>query len=203
MDIFTKLFGGAAKVKIMKLFLMNQGEIYDNKDVSERSKVRLSSARRELQNLEKIKLIKRRSYFKEGDATGRKRRAQGWTLCADFLYLKELQNLLVNIAPLRPQEIVQRLGRCGKLKLVLIAGVFIQDTDSRLDLLIVGDNLRTRLFENVIKIFESEIGCELRYAIFNSQEFKYRLGIYDKLIRDILDYPHDVALDKLGLHYSR
>jgi hypothetical protein len=46
---------------------------------------------------------------------------------------------------------------------------------------------------------EAEIGKELRYAYFSTDEFRYRLSMYDKLIRDILDYPHRVLLDKLGI----
>jgi hypothetical protein len=203
MDIFTKLFGGAAKVKIMKLFLMNEGAAYDNKEISERAKVRPSSVRRELSTLDKMKLIRRRTYFKEQAGKAKKRRTHGWSLNADFPYLKELQNLLVNITPLNAQDITARLSRCGKLKLVIIAGVFIQDPDSRIDLMIVGDNMRVGILENAIKILESEIGRELRYTLFDAAEFKYRLGIYDKLVRDVLDYSHEVILDRLGMHYGR
>jgi hypothetical protein len=43
------------------------------------------------------------------------------------------------------------------------------------------------------------VGKELRYAFFSTDEFKYRMSMYDKLVRDILDYPHKVLLDKLGI----
>ena len=39
---------------------------------------------------------------------------------------------------------------------------------------------------------EAEIGSELVYAIFDTKEFTYRLNMYDKLVRDILDFPHEV-----------
>ena len=51
----------------------------------------------------------------------------------------------------------------------------------------------------MIEGLEAEIGKELRYAAFETGEFNYRLGMYDKLVRDILDYPHTVVLDRLGL----
>jgi hypothetical protein len=41
---------------------------------------------------------------------------------------------------------------------------------------------------------EAEIGAELVYAVFDTKEFIYRLNMYDKLVRDILDYPHEVLL---------
>ncbi|MCR4311355.1 MAG: hypothetical protein NUV54_02190, partial [Candidatus Taylorbacteria bacterium] len=77
-------------------------------------------------------------------------------------------------------------------------GVFIQDTDSRIDLLIVGDLLRTPALETVIRNIEAEIGKELRYAVFETADFEYRFGMYDKLVRDILDYPHRKVLNRLN-----
>jgi hypothetical protein len=41
---------------------------------------------------------------------------------------------------------------------------------------------------------EAEIGGELSYAVFETKEFLYRLNMYDKLVRDILDYPHEVVV---------
>ena len=92
---------------------------------------------------------------------------------------------------------VRRLARAGSLKLVIAAGVFIQEEESRLDLLIVGDHLKKTVIGRVVKAMESEIGKELRYVILETSEFKYRASICDKLIRDVTDYPHQKLLDKL------
>ena len=111
--------------------------------------------------------------------------------------------MLIDISPLRDSEIVKRLARVGKLKLVIVSGLFIQNWDSRIDLLVVGDNLRKGTLENTIKILESEIGREIRYAAFETSDFKYRLAVYDKLIRDILDYAHEKLLDKLDIEAKK
>ena len=50
---------------------------------------------------------------------------------------------------------------------------------------------------------EAEIGKELRYAAFEAPEFEYRVKMYDKLIRDIFDFPHKTILNKLGLVEDR
>ena len=68
-----------------------------------------------------------------------------------------------------------------------------------MDLLVVGDNLKQGQLETTIKTIESEIGREIRYAVFETSEFNYRYSIFDKLIRDILDYPHEKIINKLGL----
>ena len=46
---------------------------------------------------------------------------------------------------------------------------------------------------------EAELGREIRYAFFTTPDFRYRLGVYDRLLRDVFDYPHRVLLDKIGL----
>ena len=96
-------------------------------------------------------------------------------------------------------EVVKKLSRYGKIKLIIITGIFIQDPDSRVDLLIVGDEIKEGQMSKAISVMESEIGKQIRYSIFKTDDFKYRMGIYDKLVRDILDYPHEVIYDKIGI----
>ena len=60
--------------------------------------------------------------------------------------------------------------------------------------MIVGDKMNKAKIEKGVKRLEAEIGVELAYAIFNTKEFIYRLNMYDKLVRDILDFPHEVLV---------
>jgi hypothetical protein len=39
----------------------------------------------------------------------------------------------------------------------------------------------------------------MKYVALPTSEFQYRMGMGDKLLRDILDYKHEVALDVLGI----
>ncbi len=85
------------------------------------------------------------------------------------------------------------------MKLVIISGIFIQNPESRIDLLVVGDHLKKGVIDSAIKTIESEIGSEIRYAVFETADFMYRYGLYDKLVRDILDFPHEKISNKLGV----
>ncbi len=202
-ETLEKIFGSGAKVKIMRLFLFNPTENFDINQIVERSKVTPSAARQEISLLEKIGMLKSKSFFKDVIVGRQKkverRRVNGWTMDETFEYLQPLQSILIHVSPERNKQILQRLGRVGKLKLVIISGFFIQNWDSRIDLLVVGDNLKKGTLENTIKTLESEIGREIRYTSFETVDFQYRLGVYDKLIRDILDFEHEVILNKLGI----
>ncbi|OGD67012.1 hypothetical protein A2442_02665 [Candidatus Campbellbacteria bacterium RIFOXYC2_FULL_35_25] len=211
METLGKLFGSLAKVKIMKLFLSNADIAFDNEDISKRTKVATAVLRKELNLLSKVGLIKKKIFFKEIKKKVKntktkqvqilvtKKKTNGWALDEKFPYTSALYNLLVNMAPLNSSSLIKRLNGAGKLKLVLVSGVFIQNPDSRVDILIVGDNIKTGSLESAIGVLESEIGKELRYVVLKTEDFKYRLNIYDKLVRDILDHPHQKIINRLGI----
>lgn len=203
MDTLEKIFGSASKVKMMRLFLFNPQSAFDIDSVSRRTKTQPIKTRSEIMNLEKIGLIKRKYYTKElskkaGDSVKRKR-VEGWTLNERFPFLEPLQNFLIHIPPTQQQEILEKIKKAGVIKLVIFAGVFIQDWDSRLDILVVGDKLKKGIIQSVMSDIESVVGKELKYSFFETQEFVYRLGVCDKLVRDVLDYPHKKIINKLEM----
>ncbi len=205
MDILEKIFGSSAKVKIIKLFLFNPDVAYDIFQISDRTKVSESQVRKEVNALEKIEFLRQRSFIKEirkqknRTIVTSKKRTNGWTLDMKFPYLEALEAFLSNINPFKHKDIIEKISRAGKIQLLIISGIFIKEPDSRVDLLVVGDNIKQGMLEGIIKTIESEIGKEIRYAVFETAEFNYRYSMFDKLIRDILDYPHEKIINKLGL----
>jgi hypothetical protein len=204
MEILDKLFGSAAKVKIMRMYLFNPTSTYSPSAVAKMLDVRGSSVRKELILLEKIGFVKKRTSSSEiKPAKGRKKvvrkRIVGYLLDPRFPYIALLQNFLINTDMVKHKEILRKLNRCGKIKLVILAGVFIHDSDSRVDMLIVGDNLKRKQIDSVIKTIEAELGKEINYAAFETPDFTYRLSMRDMLIRDILDYQHEKIIDKIGI----
>ena len=179
------IFGGEAKVKIMRLFVFNHNQSFGAKEISDRTKERLVKVRKELRALMKSGLLKTK--------------LRGYTLNEDYPYLSALENFLIDASPLTEKEIVRKISRVGNIKLILIAGVFLHDPESRVDILVVGDHIKKGMLVSAISALEAELGKELRYAAFETNDFKYRIGVYDKLIRDILDFPHQKIVNKLGL----
>lgn len=204
MEILSKLFGSSARVKILRLFLFNKNKVFDIDKVASRAKVSVFVARKELTMMGNMGFVKRKLFYKtiervSGTKTIKsKRKVSGWIIDEKFLYLQPLYQFLINATPLKSKEIEKRINRIGAVKLIIVSGVFIQNWDSRVDMLIVGDKIKKPNLESTIKSIEAEVGKELRYAAFSTEDFKYRLNIYDKLVRDILDYPHEVILDRIG-----
>lgn len=204
MDTLGKLFGSQARVKILRLFLLNPEEAYDVPMVAERSKVAVSEARRELALIKAAGVISDKAFTKEvtlkRGKTSKliKKRTQGYQLKTTFPLLSALKNLIVSETPLNRDEIARRFKGTGKIKFLAVAGIFIDEPESRVDVLIVGDDLKKRSIENVLRTIESEIGHELSYGALETSEFLYRLSVYDKFVRDVLDNRHDRVIDKIG-----
>lgn len=202
MEILGKLFGSESRVKILRLFLFNQGTAFSAEEVVERSKANLYAVKHELKLLRKVGFIKRRAGKKLTVKKDKKMKpsapADGWMLDERFAYLSHLQTLLLETVFMSDDEIHRRFSGSGKLKLVIVAGVFVQNLESRVDLLIAGDHLKRNAIDHVVKGLEAEIGKELTYAAFEVQELLYRLGMFDRLLRDVMETPHRTLLDHIG-----
>ena len=180
MEILGKILGNSARVKIMRLFLLNRGKSFTSKDVIKRSRVTPDLARKEIRLLASVGFIKKRKI--------------SWSFNSLFKYGEEFENLLLSSGTLSHQDIINNFKKIGRVKLIIVSGVFIKSHDSRVDLLIVGDKMKRNKIEDGIRKMEAEMGIELAYAVFETKEFLYRLNMYDKLARDIIDYPHEVVL---------
>ncbi len=205
METLAKLFGGLQRVKVMRLFLFNPELVFETAEIATRAKVSMTQARTEIQFLKKAGLIRKGKGSREekkelkGKTKITIKKYEGWTLEPKFTHLEPLRVLLLRSNFLQGDEIVGKLAKAGKMKLVIAAGIFIQDLTSRVDLLVVGDKLNRDAVAAAIRTVEAEVGKDLNYAVFETSDFQYRLGVYDKLIRDILDYPHERLLDKLNV----
>jgi len=167
----------------MRLFLLNRGKGFKSKDIVKRSRVGSEMVRRELKLFSSVGFIKKHS-----------KASSDWFFNSLFKYAGEFEDLLVRSESLDKTKLLNHFKKVGRVKLIIVSGVFIKNDDSRVDLLIVGDRLKKARIEREIRKLEAEIGVELVYAIFDTKEFVYRLNMYDKLIRDIIDYPHEVLL---------
>lgn len=205
MEILAKLFGSDTKVKLMRMFLFNPDTAYSISEIEERSKSNKKEVKSELLGLLAMGIVKKKSVTREvvtkrgKKVTVRKVQDIGYYLDLKFPYLQALKNLLITVSLHADEALVRKFTTVGKVKFFVASGLFIQEWDTRVDLLIVGDDLNLNKLENVIKSIEAEVGKEIAYSAFDTVDFEYRYGIHDRLIRDILDLPHTTLVDKIGI----
>jgi hypothetical protein len=205
-QILSKIFGSAARLKIMRLFLLNPDKTIIASDVSRRARVNPAVARKETALLSSIGFLSKKSVVIKYPSKNKSKKPKikrvkkdGWLLDSSFSLMAPLKKLILNSSPLSKAELIKKISRAGNIKLIVAAGAFIMEDNSRVDLLVVGDKIKKGKLERVLKDIESEVGKELHYAIFGTEDFQYRLNVYDKFIRDILDYPHEKILNKINI----
>jgi len=208
MDILSQLFRGAARVKIMRFFFFNENKYFTLEEVASKTRMVKTTASRELRAIEKMGMIKRKEHPKEkakkpakGKGTKkipRKKRTTEYSLNPRFMYTETLKQLLSLHDPVAHRDITDKLRRAGKIRLLVVTGIFLGRVTDRVDILIVGDNIKRKEVDRALQHIESEVGREVAYAYFDTEDFLYRLNVKDRLVRDILDYPHERIINKIN-----
>lgn len=209
MDILGKLFGSSVRVKLLRFFLFNPSALYDVDTLAKRSQSKIVDIKKECSSLLKIGFIKEKKYTKEIEKKVKKgkkkqieiikKKVNGYTLDASFAYVGTLKMLLLDFQFLDRNTIADRFKKAGRIKFMAISGVFLNKEESRADILIVGDQLNRTFVETELKKLEAELGKDLSYALFDTSDFEYRLKMYDKFIRDILDFEHHRLVEKMNV----
>ena len=201
-NVLATLLGSAAKAKLLRLFLTNPDAQWTLDEIRSATRLQTVSINRELKTLMKMSLIKsgdckRQVQVKKGKVKKEiNKKFKCFFVDKKFKFLSAIRQLLLNIDPAEDTEIIKGLKKVGAIKLLILSGVFLHEDDARVDLLIVADKIKEKALKNEIAKLESHIGKEISYLDLSPAEFSYRLGMYDRLLRDILDAPYKILIDK-------
>ncbi|HFC10951.1 MAG TPA: hypothetical protein ENJ75_02040 [Candidatus Kaiserbacteria bacterium] len=189
MDALAKLFCSSARLKLLRLFMFNDKMSFTAEDISFRTKTSTAVARKELHALLSVGVIRKRGV----------RRATKYFADKNFIYFDSLLLFLRETTVIGPKDVLTALGKAGSLRLVILTGIFTGVIEPKIDLLIVGDKLEERALISAVRTIEADFGREIRFATFSTEDFRYRYGVYDRLLRDVFDYEHRTILDKIGI----
>ncbi len=185
MEPLAKLFGSPARLKLLRLFFFNDDTTFTANVAASHAKVSLALARKEIAMLFGAGILRKK--------TG------AWTIDKRFAHHEPLLAFLRQTTALQDGVIVDTLKRAGNLRLIVLSGLFTGTIETKIDVLIAGDRLDERALGQGVQKLEAELGRELCYESFTTEDFKYRRGVYDRLLRDVFDYPRRVILDKIGV----
>jgi DNA-binding Lrp family transcriptional regulator len=189
MHSLAKLFGSPARLKTIRLFVFNKTTPFSVSDIAQRTKLSVETVRQELVGLLASGLIRKKG-------AGNKTQYQ---VDLHFEHLAALDVFIRGTTSVSPASMAASLRKAGSLRLIVLSGLFMDVGESQIDLLIVGDRVDERVLATSIRTLEAELGREVRYASFATEDFRYRMGVYDRLLRDVFDYPHRLLIDKIGL----
>jgi len=204
--MLEQLFGSKTRVKLLRTFLNNSGQPYYLRELARKLKTQLNSVRREVDNLEKLGIIKEVELIApkaaEGVKAGKEKAASNKKYLltdTEFILYPELKALLLKAQLLLERSFVSKIEKLAKLKLFILSGIFVGNEGSATDILLVGMINRKRLAQ-IVREFERELGRNINYTVMTPQEFKYRQDITDRFLYDILEGKKIVIIDKILSH---
>ena len=198
-DPLSILFGSTARVKLLRFFLFNPSKEFTFDEISKRARLVRRTARTEISALEKAEVIVKRTVYIEQPGKDKKLKALGFAVNKKFSELQALQTFLFETAPIDGKNLLTHLRKAGVIDFLVVAGVFVREFEQQLDVLITMKKVSQAKIETAIRSLEAEIGIEIRFAVMTSDDLLYRVGMNDKLTRDLFDYKHQVLVDKIGV----
>ena len=218
--MLTKLFGSASRVKLLKLFLLHPGEKFYVREMSRFLNLQLNSVHRELLNLEEMGLIVSQSVANaaleqlpvpaSAKPFGRPAKDNGaekdkvkqerkyYQVNVDFVLYQELKSLIIKTQILYEKDFTGKLRKAGQIELLVLAGLFVNQLEAPVDILLVGSFDKSRL-QKAVKELEKDLVREINYSIMSTEEFNYRREITDVFLYNILEGRKIVVVDEEGL----
>lgn len=187
MNILEKLFGSQARVRLIRLFYLNPTKIVTQKEATKMTKLSSRAISKE------IKLLSLLGFVKKS--------AKGFAISETFPLFGALRGLVITTSPASRENILNFFKKFRKIKLVCIAGVFLDSEflEQLTDLLIVGNGIKRGVLEKFIKKLEPDVGKEINWTILSLTEFNDRVAMHDKFLRDFFDSPNECLIDKISI----
>ncbi len=186
-EILEMLFGSKSRARVLRFFLLNQDGEYGVEEIAQKNMITLASVRKEINSFKKMKLIDEKT----------KKGKKVYVLDQKFPFYAELKGLVSKSTASPESKSLLRLKGIGDVKLALVSGIFLNYPKSKVDMLLVVNNVSRGKLKNVMNNLEAEIGKEVSFALMNSEEFKYRLDMLDRFLLDFLEGPHTELVDKI------
>ena len=203
-DFLSAFLGNAHRARILRIFVFNQSESFTLGQAVKRSGTSLRFATKEIKSLEQLGVLKKGKLIVKRAAAhpakrGSKHKVYAWTLDSAYKHIAAIAKFVYEVSPVRYDSVMTAVRRSGRPTAVILSGCFMGDPSRPADLIVAADGLNEQRLEQAVRDLEPAFGREIRYAAFTTPEFRYRLTIQDRLIRDTLDYPHLVLLDRTRL----
>lgn len=185
--LFDTLFGSKARARLIRFFLLNPGGEFSASEVAEKTLVPKSEVTRELVRLAKMKLVFERS------RKGRK----AFAVNEEFPFYTELKSLVSKLNVHAQSQVFRKLKVVGEVKLILISGLFLNYPKSKVDMILVVNNVNRTKLKHAVAHLEAEVGKEIRFVLMNNEELHYRLNMLDRFFIEFLEGPYEEVTNKV------
>lgn len=188
MTILEKLFGAGEFTRLLRFYLFHPDEDFTVEELKERlgkRSLKISKAARELARMGCLI-----AGVRTDSGAAIYRIDPSWLLFAEFRALFMKAQLLIE------HDLVRHLQKAGRLRLLILAGLFVGEKQGVTDLLIVGQVNRQQVVR-LLRRFERDLNEEVKYTIMSPAEYRYRKDVGDRFLYDILERRHLVIIDTM------
>ncbi len=186
-EILEVLFGSKAKTRILRFFLLNSDKEYNIPEIAGKNMLSTAAVRKEINDLKKIKFLIEK--VRKG--------VKYYTLDHEFCFHSELKSLFAKSTASPETGSLSKLKNIGDVKLALVSGIFLNYPKSKVDMVLVANNVSRTKLKSVMNGLEAEVGKEVSFVLMNSEEFKYRLDMLDRFLLDFMEGTHLELIDKI------
>jgi len=194
------LFGSKTRIKVLKIFFRDPNRVFYVREITRLIDAQINAVRRELELLIKSELVvvvKPPGNMDKSEAGSNLRKYYGLNI--ESILYPEMQALLIKAQSLGQQKFIKELeSKSGDSGMIVLTGVFTNDKSAPTDMLLVG-SVKERSVGRLIKKYEKDFGCEIRYTVMSSDEFFDRRHMMDKFLYSIFESKHLKVVDKLDM----
>lgn len=185
--LFDAMFGSKVRARVIRFFLLNVGAEYSVLDVTAKILLPRADIAREINKLVKLKMILEK--VRKGKKV--------YVTNVDFPFYVELKSLASKLNVHVQSQVFKKLKVIGEVKLILISGLFINYTKSKVDMILVVNNVNRTKLRHAIQHLEAEAGKEIQFVLMNSEELHYRLDMLDRFFVEFLEGPYEEVVNKV------
>lgn len=190
--MIEQLFGSKTRVKLLQLFYSSPNRSFYVREITRKIDEQINSVRRELANMLSIGIISsdtnnNRLYYEVNQ---------------DYEFYKPLAAIFGGATFDVPNDTSKMsdvdkdsFKTLGNIDLALLTGQLTRDERSGIDVMLVGDLNQTQV-SKYISDLEAKEGKELRYAVMDTDEFRYRQEVNDRFLTLVLGSKMQVLVDK-------
>lgn len=186
-EILETLFGSRARTRILRFFLLNPEKEYRVTEIAKKNMLTPAVVRKETKELRKIKFLNEHS----------KKGIKYFNIDQTFPFYFELKNLFAKSTSSPQSKSLAKLKNIGDVKLALVSGVFLNYPKSKVDMVLVANNVSRGRLKKLMNSLEAEVGKEVSFVLMNSDEFKYRIDMLDRFLLDFIEGTHMELIDKI------
>lgn len=185
--LFDALFGSKVRARVIRFFLLNAEGDFSIADVTAKILLSRPDVVREVNKLTKLKLVVEKS------RKGKKVYATN----TDFPFYTELKSLVSKLNVHAQSQVFKKLKVVGEVKLILISGLFLNYSKSKVDMILVVNNVNRTKLRHAIQHLEAEVGKEIQFVLMNAEELHYRLNMLDRFFVEFLEGPYEEVVNKI------